>query len=326
MRATWRRSPPPPRSAFPSWSFPAHTAIVRLQTISPTSPRPALRLALKSGGRTTYSELSPLRVPAHRPANADFPIAETPARPASRPASLCVSAQGWVRLGGTPLTSRTSLSARQSGAELTAQVAIWYMPRAGADESYLSAGRGDLPARGAVPAGLCRRLDLPCAALSGAAGDRAARPALPGPRTRRTHPPPRALAVRDRRRQLLLLGADHARLPGARRGRPLRIHPVGRQRGEKPSAAESSPLPRWSSSENARAARHELPERPSGGGQPPAVASGRTARRIARRSPSSTRRPTTAAGIRPRPCMDRSTTSRWPPRIWPPRMDRCSRS
>jgi hypothetical protein len=234
----------------PELELPAHTAIVRLQTISPTSPRPALRLALKSGGRTTYSELSPLRVPAHRPANADCPIAETPARPASRPASLCVSAQGWVRLGGTPLTSRTSLSARQSGAELTAQVAIWYMPRAGADESYLQrAGaifqRAALYRPGFVGAWtypVLLFLVLPAIALLAL---RCLALALAG-RTRR-------LAL-----WLFVIAAVNfccwALITPVFQGPDEVDHFAYTQsvveRGEKPSAAESSSLPRWSGSEN----------------------------------------------------------------------------
>jgi len=121
----------------PALRIPAHTAIVRLQTISPTSTRPALSLTLTSMGRTTYSRLPAMRVPALHPANADFPIAQTPAHPVASPASLCVSAREAVSLGGTPLTSVTPLTARQGTARLMARVAVWYLPRAGARESYV---------------------------------------------------------------------------------------------------------------------------------------------------------------------------------------------
>jgi hypothetical protein len=120
----------------PALRIPARTAFVRLQTISTTSTRPALSLTLTSRGRTARSELPSMPVPALYPANADFPIAQTAAHPSSSPASLCVSARGSAGLGGTPLTSTSPLTARQGEAQLTARVAVWYLPRAGARESY----------------------------------------------------------------------------------------------------------------------------------------------------------------------------------------------
>lgn len=126
----------------PGLRIPAHTAFVRLQTISTAGTRPALSLTLTGRDWTTHSELPGMRVPTLHPANADFPIAQTPAHPTASPASLCVSSRGPVGLGGTPLTSVTPLTAHQGATQLTARVAVWYLPRTGAQESYVQRAWG----------------------------------------------------------------------------------------------------------------------------------------------------------------------------------------
>jgi hypothetical protein len=120
----------------PALRLPSGTSVVRLQVLSAADPRPALQLTLRVGARTTHSSLAPLAAEAGRPSNADFPIAQTPASPTTRPASLCVTAEQPVQLGGTPLTATGKTSATRKGTAVPAQLAIWYLPRPGARSSY----------------------------------------------------------------------------------------------------------------------------------------------------------------------------------------------
>lgn len=121
----------------PALRLPADTSDVRLQALSPSDPRPALHLTLRVAGRTQSSSLAPLSAPAGRPTNADFPIARAPASPAAQPASLCVTADGPVRLGGTPLTAPGRGPPTQGGVAVPARLAIWYLPRPGERSSYV---------------------------------------------------------------------------------------------------------------------------------------------------------------------------------------------
>ncbi len=116
---------------------PAQTAIVRLRVISPRRARPSLQLVLSMAGHSLHSELAPLRAPANRISNVDFPIPRMPARPAARPASLCVRADGPVAWGGTPLSTPGASPPTLGGAPLSARIAIWYLPPAGSRQSYL---------------------------------------------------------------------------------------------------------------------------------------------------------------------------------------------
>jgi hypothetical protein len=118
-------------------TLPAATAVVRLQVTSASARRPALRLALRSGGHTTSSALAPLGVAANRPTNADFAITQTPARPAARSASLCLSADAAVSVGGTPLSKLGATPPTVAGAAVPARLAVWYLPRSGKRSSYL---------------------------------------------------------------------------------------------------------------------------------------------------------------------------------------------
>ncbi len=121
----------------PGLRLPAQTAGVRLQVVTPSSQRPALHLDLHAGGRTTRSSLSPLGVRAGQPSNADFQIAQTPARPVARAASLCLSADGPVGVGGTPLSKLGTSPPTLDGAAVAARLAVWYLPRAGQRSSYV---------------------------------------------------------------------------------------------------------------------------------------------------------------------------------------------
>jgi hypothetical protein len=121
----------------PALRLPAGTSAVRLQVLSPMSARPALHLTLRAAGRTLQSSLPAAAVAAGRPSNADFPIAQTPASPAARPASLCLTADGVVQIGGTPLTAPGATPPTQAGMAVPARLAIWYLPRPGAQSSYV---------------------------------------------------------------------------------------------------------------------------------------------------------------------------------------------
>jgi hypothetical protein len=121
----------------PGLRLPAGTSVVRLQVLPSASRRPALQLALRVGGRTTRSSLAPMATPAGRPANADFAIAQTPADPVAQPASLCLTADRPVQVGGTPLTAPGSGAPTHDGTAIPARLAIWYLPRPGARSSYV---------------------------------------------------------------------------------------------------------------------------------------------------------------------------------------------
>jgi Predicted membrane protein (DUF2142) len=126
----------------PGLSIPAGTAQLRVQLISRTGVRPALKLALTLGGARAHTierELGPLTVGASRSSAAVFAIGTLPAHPAQRQASLCVTARDVVAWGGTPLSTVPSpFPATAGGRPLAWRMAVWYLPRAGAQRSYLA--------------------------------------------------------------------------------------------------------------------------------------------------------------------------------------------
>lgn len=122
---------------LPDLQLPAGTAAVQLMLRSP-GRRPALKMTLLEGARTIHSGLEARRVPPAGVSSAVFAIPETPSRPAETPASLCISASGFVSWGGTPFASLTSpASPTIAGRRLAAGIAVWYLPRAGARLSYV---------------------------------------------------------------------------------------------------------------------------------------------------------------------------------------------
>lgn len=126
----------------PGLWIPAGTARIRLQLISRTRTRPALRMALTLGGhgaRTLTSALAPVTVPSNRISAAVFTIPRLSAQPSERPASLCLTANGLVNWGGTPLLAPPSSAAPTTGGTPVAgRIAVWYEPSAGSQRSYLS--------------------------------------------------------------------------------------------------------------------------------------------------------------------------------------------
>ncbi len=126
----------------PGLSIPAGTGRLRLQLISRTRVRPGLHLALSLGGsrpRTIDSQLGPVRVGRNRISAAVFAIPTLPAHPAETQASLCLTATDVVNWGGTPLPTVPSPDPPTAGGHPVAgRVAVWYLPRAGAQQSYLA--------------------------------------------------------------------------------------------------------------------------------------------------------------------------------------------
>ena len=121
----------------PGLQPPAGTAFIRLSAIFHTPTRSALRFTLTAHGHTIGLSLPPLQGAPGRPSNADFPIPAI--RPGEAPtrAKVCVSSDGPVNWGGTPLSKPPILPPTLDGKLLAARIAVWYLPPAGSQKSYL---------------------------------------------------------------------------------------------------------------------------------------------------------------------------------------------
>lgn len=150
----------------PGLRIPAGTARIRLQLISRTRTRPALRMALHldvstesragvggagigarpahrpvnvPGAETIDSALAPMTVSSNRVSAAVFTLPGLSAQSSERIASLCLTAGGLVNWGGTPLLAPPSLAPPTAGGTPVAgRIAVWYEPPAGSRRSYLS--------------------------------------------------------------------------------------------------------------------------------------------------------------------------------------------
>jgi len=126
----------------PGLRIPAGTARIRLQLISRTRARPALRMALTLGGpgaRTLAGSLAPIAVPSNRISAAVFTVAGLSTQTSERPASLCLTAGDLVNWGGTPLLAPpSSAPPTLGGTPLAGRIAVWYEPPAGSRRSYVS--------------------------------------------------------------------------------------------------------------------------------------------------------------------------------------------
>jgi hypothetical protein len=132
----------------PGLQLPAGTAQIRLRIISRTQERPVLHLALAVGGRTIPSSLPPTHVGIDRISTAVFPIPLTASHPASRPASLCLTADDLVNWGGTP-APQGGPPPTEGGQPIQGHIAVWFLPKPGAQRSYL-AEAGDIFRRAAL--------------------------------------------------------------------------------------------------------------------------------------------------------------------------------
>jgi hypothetical protein len=109
--------------------------------ISRTRLRPMLKMSLTmgAGARPTVSTLGPVTVASNRFSAAVFTIPPLGAHPAERPASLCLTAADVVNWGGTPLPSVPADSPPTlAGHPIAGRIAVWYLPRAGAQQSYIA--------------------------------------------------------------------------------------------------------------------------------------------------------------------------------------------
>jgi hypothetical protein len=121
----------------PGLELPGATAAVRLQVLSGSPQRPALHLVLRAGRQTITSNLAAAPVAPNRPTNADFTIPETAKHPAGRTAALCLTADGPIGVGGTPLSTPGRAPPTAGGAAVPARLAVWYLPRPGARSSFV---------------------------------------------------------------------------------------------------------------------------------------------------------------------------------------------
>lgn len=125
----------------PGLEIPAGTGRIALQLVSRTTTRPELKMVLhlsKPAATTIYSSLGPTYVPS-RFSTATFAVPTLPVHPAERIATLCITANDLVNWGGTPLTAVPSPSPpTMNGHPLNGRIAIWYLPPAGSQRSYLS--------------------------------------------------------------------------------------------------------------------------------------------------------------------------------------------
>ena len=243
----------------PGLSIPAGTGRLRMQLISPAGVRPALKLALTLGGASAHTierQLVPLTLGASHSSAAVFTIPTLAARPAQRQASLCVTAADVVNWGGTPLPAvPSSFPATAGGRPLAWRMAVWYLPRAGSQRSYL-ARAGEILRRASLfrpaPVGpwlyvLILIVALPALALA-SVRCLAMAAAAPGAKLR-----PRRLAA-----WLFAIAAINfacwALITPAFQAPDEVDHFAYTQslveRGEAPSRNPASPLARWSSSEN----------------------------------------------------------------------------
>jgi len=125
----------------PNAQIPAGTGRIRLQLVSATTERPALHMSLTmlASHRTIDSALGPATVSASRISSADFPIPASSMRLARGLASLCVTAASLVNWGGTPLVAPPSPSPPTDGGHpILGRIALWYLPPAGSQRSYLA--------------------------------------------------------------------------------------------------------------------------------------------------------------------------------------------
>ena len=142
--------------------IPSGTARLRLQLISLTQQRPRLKLTVTLGhsgqgaqltGRAPAieSELAPTPVAANRVSEAVFSVPQLAGVRGEPSASLCVRAAELVNWAGTPLppTAPVSELATVAGKPVGGRVAVWFLPRSGAQRSYL-AGLGSILARASL--------------------------------------------------------------------------------------------------------------------------------------------------------------------------------
>ncbi|HXD55757.1 MAG TPA: DUF2142 domain-containing protein [Solirubrobacteraceae bacterium] len=119
--------------------LPPGTAGIRLQAISRSSERPALRFRALIGGTLVDDRLPAARVGASRVSEVDFPLPKLEPSALERPVSACVTADEEINWGGTPLPAPpASYPPTLAGHPIAARIAAWYLPPKGRRASYLA--------------------------------------------------------------------------------------------------------------------------------------------------------------------------------------------
>ncbi|HEX3510459.1 MAG TPA: DUF2142 domain-containing protein [Solirubrobacteraceae bacterium] len=122
----------------PRLRVPAGTSRVRLAVVSRTAQRPPLDLSLALPSGTIARELPGANVPGRFSA-IELQIPTTAPRPAFQPATFCATPRGdAVNWGGTPFLKIPRDPPTLGGHPIPAYIAVWYLPRLGAERSYLS--------------------------------------------------------------------------------------------------------------------------------------------------------------------------------------------
>jgi hypothetical protein len=122
----------------PGLQIPAGTAGVRMQLVSRTQERPELHMTLALPTRTLTSSLPPTPVEPSRISTPTFAVPAFGSHPGFTAATLCVTAGDLVNWGGTPLPAPPVRGPTMQGQPIPARLAVWYLPPAGRESSYLA--------------------------------------------------------------------------------------------------------------------------------------------------------------------------------------------
>ena len=319
----------------PGLHIPGGTARIRLQLISRTRVRPALKMALTlDGSRRTRSQsgLARSRSPPTASAARSSPSRCSLAQPAERAGSLCLTAADVVNWGGTPLpTAPSPAPPTMGGRPLAGRIAVWYLPaRRSSRAATWLARRHDPAPRLALPPGLVgpwlyvlillvvlpglALASVRCLALAADAGRRRIR-------ARRLAVWLFAIAALNFACWALITPPFQA---------PDEVDHFAYtqslvERGHAPSRDPGSPLPRWSSAESLALEDMSFFTDHQVGRYAACRGCRCRSATTGPRWPRCTRAPPTAAATRRPRRTARSTTRRWPRPTWP-RARRPSRS
>ncbi len=119
-------------------NLPAGTARIGLEATTGAPALPRMTMTLRAGGRVYRSVRAPVTGLASAVTRVAFSIPRTPSRPSSVPATLCVTAAKAIAYGVTPTLVGVQPPLTVNGKRQLARLAVWYLPPAGAQRSYLA--------------------------------------------------------------------------------------------------------------------------------------------------------------------------------------------
>jgi len=123
-------------------NLPGGTARVQLAIVSGQRTRPRLQMILRTSAGSSVSTLASAAVAVGVIKRVAFSIAPLAGRSPSVPVTLCIRGTGGVfGVGATPTTEALAPPLRIGGQVTLLRLAVWYLPPAGSDRSYL----GELP-------------------------------------------------------------------------------------------------------------------------------------------------------------------------------------